>query len=75
MSEKRSAQSDTLDTAIEEGMARHRAGDHSEAETIYRRVLQADPEHPDALHLLGLIAYQRGRNEDAVESIRRANSG
>ena len=30
----------------------HEAGQFQRAEEIYRRVLQAVPDHPDALHLL-----------------------
>ena len=37
-------------------------------------VLQSDPVHPDALHLLGLIAYQAGKTEQAVGFIRQAIS-
>jgi tetratricopeptide (TPR) repeat protein len=34
--------------------------------------LAIDPRHPDALHLLGMIAYQTGRDNAAVELIRKA---
>jgi predicted O-linked N-acetylglucosamine transferase (SPINDLY family) len=47
-------------TAIEEAIDHHRAGRVSEAVALYREALTADPEHPDALHLLGLLAYQCG---------------
>ena len=30
------------------------------------------PDHPDALHLLGVIAHQRGRQERAIQLIERA---
>jgi tetratricopeptide (TPR) repeat protein len=43
-----------------------------EAETIYRRVLDIDPEHADANHLLGVLLYQDGNHAQAVESISRA---
>lgn len=44
----------------------------AEAERIYRRVLQADPGNPGALHLLGVIAHQVGKNEIAVQLIDKA---
>jgi len=42
------------------------------AEKLYRQVLQAEPEHPDSLHLLGVIAHQKGDHVQAVELIARA---
>lgn len=50
----------------------HRAGRVREAEILYRQVLQTHPDHPGALHLLGLIAHQVGRHADAVELIGKA---
>ena len=57
---------------MEVALAHHRAGDLARAEAIYRQVLAQDPNHTDALHLLGAVAHQVGRNEDAVELISRA---
>ena len=50
----------------------HRAGRLGEAEAGYRQVLAEEPENPDALHFLGLAAFQSGRAEEAVGLIRRA---
>jgi len=50
----------------------HQAGRLLQAEAIYRRILQAAPNNPDALHLLGLIAHQTGKFETAVDLISRA---
>ena len=44
-----------LEEAIALGVQRHRSGQLSEAEQIYRKILQAVPEQPDALHFLGLL--------------------
>ena len=38
----------------------HIAGNLSEAESIYRQILQTDSNQPEALNLLGLIAQQAG---------------
>jgi predicted TPR repeat methyltransferase len=38
----------------------HEGGDLVAAEALYRQVLARAPEHPDALHLLGLIAQAAG---------------
>jgi len=50
----------------------HQAGQREEAEKLYREILRIDPEHPDALHLLGAIGNETGDQEMAVEYIRRA---
>lgn len=43
-----------------------------EAERLYRHILSADPRHADALHLLGVMAFQTGRSEQAVDLIGQA---
>ncbi|NQU59414.1 MAG: tetratricopeptide repeat protein [Rhodospirillales bacterium] len=53
-------------------MAHHQGGRLSQAEGLYRQILQADPDHPDALHLLGLLAHQAGNSDLAVELITKA---
>ena len=45
-----------LQALLQEGLRAHQAGRLFEAEEIYRRILTADPEHPQALGLLGAIA-------------------
>ena len=50
----------------------HTAGKLREAEAIYRQILEVDPRHADAIHLLGLVAHQTGRHVDAQECISRA---
>ena len=62
----------TLQQALELAIEQHGAGRLAEAEGIYRQVLGQQPDHPDALHLLGVLAHQVGRDEIAVELIRRA---
>ncbi|HZL38052.1 MAG TPA: tetratricopeptide repeat protein [Tepidisphaeraceae bacterium] len=62
----------TIQQAIDYGLAAHRAGRLHDAELWYRHVLMREPEHPDALHLLGVLAHQVGRNDEALPLIRRA---
>ncbi len=52
----------------------HRSGNISAADALYSRILSVDPDHADALHLSGLIAFQRGDNRLAVEYIGKAIS-
>jgi len=60
----------SLDLAVQH----HGAGRLAEAEGLYRQVLQADPDQPVALHLLGTIALQTNNSEAAVELISKALS-
>jgi tetratricopeptide (TPR) repeat protein len=50
----------------------HQAGNLREAEVLYRRILEAEPRNPEALHLLGVVALQVGRNDLAVDYIQQA---
>src|SRR5436305_13441608 len=50
----------------------YKVGRLDAAEQSCRQVLAAEPNHADALHLLGLVAYARGRHEDAASLITRA---
>ena len=50
----------------------HRARQLPQAEQLYRRILQADPRHADALHLLGVLISQAGRDDLAIEYIQQA---
>jgi len=50
----------------------HQAGQLNQAEQLYRQVLQADPGHADAHHLLGVLAYQMGQIDMAIDSMRQA---
>ena len=54
------------------GLAHHQAGRLGRAETLYRKILLAEPEHADALHLLGLLAFQCGKLTTALQLIERA---
>ncbi|OHC76827.1 MAG: hypothetical protein A3G18_03465 [Rhodospirillales bacterium RIFCSPLOWO2_12_FULL_58_28] len=47
----------------------HRAGRLQEAEAVYKALLEKDPSNAEALHYLGLIAHQIGRNDLAAELI------
>jgi Flp pilus assembly protein TadD len=63
-----------MSEALHQGIAHHQAGRLAEAERCYRQVLAVEPNHPDALHLLGVIAYQVKQWRPAVELISRADA-
>ena len=58
--------------AFQIALEHHKAGRLLQAESIYRKILQKEPNHPDTLHALGMIAFQVGRSEEAVDLIGRA---
>ena len=50
----------------------HAVGELSEAKGIYRKILRDAPNHPIALHLMGVIAYQNRENDVALDFIKKA---
>jgi tetratricopeptide (TPR) repeat protein len=56
----------------------HRNGKLEDAEKIYREILAQHPQHPQAMHFLGVIALQVGRADAAIpllENSVRLNAG
>jgi len=52
----------------------HRHGYIDDAEILYQRILEVDPQQPDALTFLAMVSMHRGRADAAVEMIRKAIS-
>jgi len=65
----------TISEALALALKYHQAGELEYAESIYRQILQADPGHAEALHLMGVIASQRGRNDLAITYLTQAVAG
>lgn len=61
-----------INQALTTATKHHRNGRLKEAERIYIRILKTNPNQPDALHLLGILAIQTGEPDVAVELIERA---
>jgi protein O-GlcNAc transferase len=57
-----------IDTALQF----HQSGELERARTIYEKILQSDPRHPDSLHLLGVVHHQSGKNDIAADLINKA---
>ncbi len=62
----------TVPQAIQLALQHHQEGRLPQAEVIYRQVLQVDPGNSDALHLLGVVCFQAGKYEIAIEFISKA---
>lgn len=60
------------DEAVRLAMEMHRAGHLKQAEQLYRMTLEAAPEHPDALHWLGVLMYAVDRPEQGRILIERS---
>ena len=67
-------QADNIPDPLQHAIALHRGGNLTEAQAIYQRLLDENPDHADALQLLGAIAHQLGRHGEAVALIRRSLS-
>ena len=50
----------------------HQQGKLDQAQAMYRKLLAINPRNADALHLLGVIAYQTGNHQAAVDLISQA---
>ena len=45
------------------------AGHHAEARRLANEILSSQPQNPDALHLLGVLAYQANQQDEAIRLI------
>jgi predicted TPR repeat methyltransferase len=65
------ASSGTADL-LARAIALHRANRLREAEPLYLAVLARAPDHPDALHFLGVLRHRQDASKEAVTLIRRS---
>ncbi len=65
------SESTPVSTRLQEAMRLHQQGQFSQARTIYEEILERQPDHRDALHLLGMIAGQTNDFERAVALLGR----
>jgi predicted TPR repeat methyltransferase len=59
-------------SVLDQAMRLHRSGHLEPAISVYRQVLEYNPEHPDALHYLGLACHATGDFEQAIAHISKA---
>lgn len=69
---KKATQKISLDDALQLAVSVHREGKPRLAAQHYEAILQVAPEHPDALHYMGLAQHHLGNHDGAVNLIRRA---
>jgi predicted TPR repeat methyltransferase len=62
----------TLDEAVALAILLQKNDQLVEAQEIYRRVLETDPDHPSALHYSGVLAHQQGRSDEGLALIERS---
>jgi predicted O-linked N-acetylglucosamine transferase (SPINDLY family) len=63
-----------VSSAFENACAQHRAGRLDLAAALYGQVLEQQPRHADALHMLGMLKRQQGRRSESIELLRRATT-
>ena len=56
----------TVDQALQQAVAAHKEGRLQDAERLYRAILQAQANHPDANHNLGVLAVAVGKPLEAI---------
>eukprot|EP01035_Chromulina_nebulosa_P020255 gene20255-26297_t len=62
----------TIKTAMQLALSYQLKGMEEKAEQIYLSILSEFPHHPEALHLLGVVFYQRGDPVTAIPYIQLA---
>jgi len=57
---------------LKKALTQHQKGNLREARSVYQQVLKLEPANVDALHLLGVVAYQTKKPSEAVDLIDRS---
>ncbi len=69
-----SSQAFSIPQALQAAMSQHQAGQLPQAAALYKKILQVQANHPDALHLLGLVAKQQGDHVTAIKLMSKSLS-
>lgn len=64
----------SIDQAMQLASKHQQAGELRQAEALLRQILKAQPKHPFALQLLGVIAHQVGQIDSAIKFLGEAIS-
>ncbi|WP_456671133.1 tetratricopeptide repeat protein [Bradyrhizobium sp. USDA 3240] len=57
---------------VADGLVHHQAGRHAQAQSLYLRALEAQPDDAEALYFLGVLRHQQGNGLEAVALITKA---
>ena len=57
---------------LSRALSLHQAGQFADAARLYTELLAREPDHPDVLHLFGVLHHQNGYHARAIELIGRA---
>ncbi|WP_193172533.1 tetratricopeptide repeat protein [Nisaea nitritireducens] len=60
---------DSPQALLHQALQKHQAGDLAGAAPLYQKVLKANPQHPDALHLLGFLLHQAGKPAEGLKLV------
>ena len=55
-----------LDVILQKAIEAHATGQISEAERLFDQILTVQPDHPDAKHKMGKLAFGQDRLEEAL---------
>ena len=70
-----SANDDPQDMLLRQARERQQVGDRQGAAELCAQLLRANPDHVGALHISGVLAFQAGEHEDALDRLGRAARG
>ena len=56
----------TIEQALFQGINAHNSGNYQEAKKLYKAILQAEPNHPDANHNLGILYAASGKAAKSI---------
>ncbi len=62
----------SVESAMDMAIELHKRGELEEATILYNDVLKVVPEHPDALHFLGVASHQLGHTDRAIELVEQS---
>ena len=62
----------TVNEALQKGIKAQNAGMFREADELYTEILNAQPNHPDANHNIGVLSVKLGKLEDSIPFFKKA---